>query len=141
MNRFLKVFLIITIIVIALNYQWINRGRERTSLPEYAQRTPIVEAAYNYTSENPELLDYIPCYCNCYRLGHQNVKDCFVKEFKEDGKVIFDEHGSNCGTCYHTVLDSKDLFEQGQSTQEIREFIDNKYSKYGIGTKTPIINN
>jgi len=60
---------------------------------------------------------------------------------KEDDRVIFDEHGSNCGTCYHTVLDSKDLFEQGQSIQQIREFIDNKYSKYGIGTKTPIINN
>jgi len=83
MNRFLKVFLIIAIVVIALNYQWINKGREKTSLPEYAKRTSIIEAAYSYTLENPELLDYIPCYCNCHRSGHQNVKDCFIKEFKE----------------------------------------------------------
>jgi len=138
---FITVSTLVFVSVIAFNFYLISQGRSGNDLPKYAKRTPIVEAAYNYSLENPELLEHIPCYCNCYKLGHKNVRDCFIKEFKEDNKVVFDEHGSNCGTCYYTVLDSKDLFEQGQSPQKIREFIDNKYSKYGIGTNTPQINN
>jgi hypothetical protein len=59
-------------------------------------------------------------------LRHFNY--CFIKEFKKDGTVIFEEHGANCGLCYSTVLESKGLFEEGKSPQEVRDYIDNKYS-------------
>ena len=70
-------------------------------------------------------------------LGHKSVEDCFIKEFKKDDKVTFENHGANCGICYHTVLDSKSLNQEGKSPTEIRDFIENKYSKYGKGTDTP----
>ena len=131
------IFIIGIVAVLGFNYYRLNRGVEANSLPAYAQRNEQVEAAYQYTIENPELLENIPCYCNCYRQGHKSVEDCFVKEFKDDEKVVFDEHGAYCGICYYTVLDSKKLSEEGESPQEIREFIDAKYSQYGLPTNTP----
>ncbi len=123
--------------LLTFSYNWQNKGEDANQLPKYAMRTASVQAAYQYSLDNPELLDHIPCYCNCYNLGHKDVGSCFVKEFKEDGKVVFDEHGANCGICYSTVLDAKNLFEENWSASEIREYIDNKYSGYGQGTKTP----
>lgn len=126
------------VILLGFGYYWQNRGVNGGSLPGYALKTNEVKAAYQYSLEDPEMLDYIPCYCNCYRLGHENVRECFVKEVKDDGKMVFDEHGSNCGICYYTVLESKALLEEGRSIQEIRSYIDNKYSGYGRGTDTPM---
>ena len=120
------------------SYSWRNKGQSASALPQYAIRTANVQAAYQYALDNPELLRHIPCYCGCGRIGHKNVDNCFVKEFKDDGQVVFDEHGSNCGICYSIVLDGKSLSEQGKTIQEIREYIDNKYSDYGQGTETPM---
>ncbi len=104
--------------------------QDKTGLPQYALRNSEVRAAYEYALENPKLLKQIPCNCGCNRLGHQNVEDCFVKEFKNNGKVVFEEHGANCGVCYSTALDSKTLFKEGKSPQEIRDFINKKYSYF-----------
>ena len=114
-----------------------NEGVEASNLPKDALRDPVVREAYEYVVKNPEFLDYIPGYCNCYRLGHKNIKNCFVSKFKSNGNVVFDHHAVDCAICYHTVLDSKKLFQQGKSVQTIRDFIDNKYSRYGTGTSTP----
>ena len=139
MNKYWTIILGLGIIaLLVFSYTWQNKGEDANQLPKYTTRTASVQAAYQYSLDNPELLDHIPCYCNCYRLGHEDVGNCFVKEFKEDGKVVFDEHGANCGICYSTVLDAKNLFEEGKSAKEIREFVDNKYSGYGQGTNTPL---
>lgn len=103
----------------------------REGLPAYAQNNADIQTAYEYALEKPELLEQIPCYCGCSQIGHKNVEDCFVKEFRNDGRVVFDEHGANCGICYSTALDSKALFEKGKSPQEVKNFIDEKYSRYG----------
>lgn len=123
--------------LLTFSYYKRHEGLEPGSLPGYAKRTPRVQAAYEYALHNPELLEYIPCYCNCHRLGHKSVEDCFVKSLKKGGKVVFDDHGSECGICYATVLDSKKLLQEGKSSSEIRDFVDEKYSQYGRGTVTP----
>lgn len=133
-------FLAITLIMgglLASNYYLQNRGADKDDLPKYARRNFEVQAAYKFALSDPQLLSQIPCYCGCYRLGHRNTGDCFIKETKEDGKVVFEEHGANCGMCYSIVLDSKELYEKGKSVQEIRDYIDDKYSSYGQGTDTP----
>ena len=135
---FLPIILIFGALLIS-NYYFQDKDVDRDKLPKYSQRNPEVRAAYEYALSNPEILSNIPCYCGCYRLGHENVGNCFIKEVKEDGKVIFEEHGANCGMCYSIVLDSQELFEEGKSVQEIRNYIDNKYSSYGQGTDTPKI--
>jgi hypothetical protein len=137
-NVYLTIIVVLIISgLLSFSYYLNNKGVEASNLPKEALRDPVVREAYEYVSENPEFLDYIPCYCNCYRLGHKNIKNCFVSKFKSDGNVVFDHHGVDCAICYHTVLDSKKLFQQGKSVQTIRDFIDNKYSQYGMGTSTP----
>jgi len=126
------------VVLLIFSYQWQNKGSDANELPKYALRTAEVRAAYEYALENPGLLENMPCYCDCNGLGHEHVRHCFIKEFKGDGRVVFDEHGANCGICYSTVLDSKTLLEKGETIREIRDFIDNKYSQYGQGTKTPL---
>ena len=79
--------------LLGFSYYLSNKGDEASNLPKDALKDPKIREAYEYVVENPEFLDYIPCYCNCYRLGHKNIKDCFVSEFKSDGKVVFDHHG------------------------------------------------
>ncbi len=139
-NKNLYLIIIVVLIISGLlgfSYYLSNKGVEASNLPKDALRDPVVREAYEYVVENPEFLDYIPCYCNCYSLGHKNIKNCFVSKFKSDGNVVFDHHGVDCAICYHTVLDSKKLFQQGKSVLTIRDFIDNKYSQYGMGTSTP----
>ncbi|RSK28962.1 hypothetical protein EJF36_19910 [Bacillus sp. HMF5848] len=34
--------------------------------------------AYLFAIEHPEVLDYMPCYCGCEEVGHENTTDCFV---------------------------------------------------------------
>ncbi len=123
--------------ILGFSYYLNNEGVEASNLPKDALKDPVVREAYEYVVKNPEFLDYIPCYCNCYRLGHKNIKNCFVSKFKSNGNVVFDHHAVDCAICYHTVLDSKKLFQQGKSVQTIRDFVDNKYSRYGTGTSTP----
>lgn len=137
-NLYLTILIVSVLVVVAnFSYSLVNKKYGKNDLPAYAMRTPQVQAAYNHAVKDQELLVFIPCYCNCYRVGHKHVGECFVKEINRREEVVFDNHGSNCGICYNTILDVKFLEEQGKSTKEIREFIDNKYSRYGSPTNTP----
>lgn len=123
------------VLLLVFAYWFNNRGQSGGKLPAYAQRTERIEEAYRYAVENEEFLSKIPCYCNCGKMGHRSVEDCFISSFKADGKVVFDDHGANCGICYNIVHESMELKEQGKSTQEILKVIDNKYSQYGRSNK------
>jgi hypothetical protein len=83
---------------------------------------PKVREAYLFAQEHGEVLDEVPCFCGCEAVGHQDDLDCF---FKDNGQ--FEKMGLNCGGCVAVALDSKRLFEEGQSTEEIRDFITKKY--------------
>ena len=60
--------------------------------PELQKAPPKVREAYQYALANPELLQRIPCYCGCGSIGHTSNLDCYVKEVKRDGKVVFEDH-------------------------------------------------
>jgi hypothetical protein len=137
----LKIFVLATILTsIFIGGIYFSRFLpKQNKIPDYARRTEEVKLAYEFALSNPEVLTKIPCYCGCDRLGHQSVENCFVKEFKKDGGVVFEKHGAYCGMCYSIVLETKELFEQGKNISEIRQYIDNKYSKYGgQPTNTPL---
>lgn len=94
-NLYLIIFVLLIISgLLGLSYYLNNQGVEASKLPKEALEDPKIREAYEYVVENPEFLDYIPCYCNCYRLGHKNIKGCFVSKFKSDGNVVFDRHGA-----------------------------------------------
>ena len=69
--------------------QTLPRGR----LPEFAS-TADLERLYRYAVEHGDELHYIPCFCGCYRFGHQSNHDCYIKAHNNDGTVTFTSHAA-----------------------------------------------
>ncbi|WP_164491616.1 PCYCGC motif-containing (lipo)protein [Staphylospora marina] len=101
---------------------------------------PWVVQVYQTAAENASLLDHIPCYCGCGQsVGHRSNRDCFVHEIKSDGNIVWDSHGTKCGTCLEIAEEAAALKKQGKSVKEIREYIDQKYKEgYAPPTPTPM---
>lgn len=62
------------------------------------QQPQVVREAYQFALANPDVLDKIPCYCGCGQghgndAPHKSVRDCFVREIKPDGSVVWDDMG------------------------------------------------
>jgi hypothetical protein len=119
--------------------------QERTAsvsqLPSFLDNLdPQIKAAYQIAAANHELLQSIPCYCGCGEsAGHLHNGNCFIKEVKADGSVIWDDHGTRCGTCMEIAVVSAKLKQEGKSVKEIRAFIDNAYKDgYAKPTPTPM---
>lgn len=67
-----------------------------SQLPEQVRRAPpMVQEAYRFAIANPEVLSRLPCYCGCGNIGHKSNLDCFIREFKPDGTIVFDDHAFN----------------------------------------------
>ena len=62
----------------------------RGSLP---RQPPAVQAAYEFAARHPEVLERLPCFCGCERLGHSSNRQCFVSGRRADGRVTWDAHG------------------------------------------------
>ena len=52
-----------------------------------------VRAAYESAARQPEVLEQLPCYCGCRKLGHRSNRDCFVAARDLAGRVTWDAHG------------------------------------------------
>jgi hypothetical protein len=80
--------------------------------------------AYEAAREVPEVLAQLPCYCGCMSgFGHRSNLDCF-----------HDEHGVECSMCQDIALDARDLYNSGMEISSIRQFIKDKYNRYGMVT-------
>ncbi|MBP2241246.1 hypothetical protein J2Z40_001808 [Cytobacillus eiseniae] len=98
-----------------------------------------IQTVYAAVGQYQELLEYIPCYCGCGdSASHKDNYDCFIFENKENGEIVWDDHGTRCGTCLDTAVDSINMYNDGKSMKEIREYIDEKYKEgYAEPTPTP----
>lgn len=87
-----------------------------------------------------DLLKWIPCYCGCGdSAGHSSSVNCFVKEVRPDGSIVWDDHGTRCNVCLEIAAKSISLAQEGHSLQEIREVIDQTYNQgFGKPTDTPM---
>jgi hypothetical protein len=64
-------------------------------LPSFAQQAnPKVQAAYRYAVAQGEILQYIPCFCGCTRIGHRHNGECYVAERLPEGRITFTNHGA-----------------------------------------------
>ncbi|MFE8702105.1 PCYCGC motif-containing (lipo)protein [Cytobacillus sp. FJAT-54145] len=108
------------------------------TLPIFLKDKPEqMQIIYSAAAQHQELLEYIPCYCGCAESGnHQDAYDCFVYANKENGEVVWDDHGTRCGVCLETAAESILQYKDGKSMMEIREYIDEKY-KEGFSEPTP----
>jgi hypothetical protein len=63
-----------------------------SALPAAVQRAPSkVQEAYRFAIANRDTLRYIPCFCGCGEEGHTSNADCYIKEVKSDGSIVFDD--------------------------------------------------
>jgi hypothetical protein len=108
-------------------------------LPDWVRSSPPrVREAYQYAVANPDELSKYPCYCGCGAMGHTSNLSCYVQNIAPDGTITFDNHASGCGICVDITQDVKRLKAQGQSSPQVRAYIDAQYSAFGPGTDTPL---
>lgn len=107
-------------------------------LPSFLQGTDArVAQIYQLAAQHSDMIQHMPCYCGCGQsAGHRSNRDCFIKEIKKDGKIVWDSHAVTCYNCQQIALESIALKKKGKSLLEIRHFIDNKY-KDGFAEPTP----
>ena len=91
----------------------------------------LVQAAYQFAVGNPDVLKNIPCYCGCGGIGHTSNYSCYVAGANADGSTKFDTHALGCSICVDITQDVMRLFREGSSTQDIRGYVDQMYSRYG----------
>ncbi|UOY93279.1 PCYCGC domain-containing protein [Ectobacillus sp. JY-23] len=101
---------------------------------------PEVKAVYKLASAHTDVLQWIPCYCGCgQRAKHENNKDCFIREIRANGEIVWDTHAAHCINCLEIAREASILAEQGKSTLFIRRHIDGKYTNaYAKPTPTPM---
>src|SRR5918993_862296 len=88
------------------------------SLPRVSFDPPrsmaVVQQVYEFAARHPEVLQYVPCYCGCERIGHNGNHDCFIKSRAASGRVSeWDSHGIGCTICIDVARDAMTLFSTG----------------------------
>ena len=108
-------------------------------LPDWVRSAPArVREAYQYAIANPDELAKYPCYCGCGNMGHTSNLSCYIQDIAPDGTITFDGHASGCGICVDIAQDVIRLKGEGQSSLQVRAYIDAQYSPFGPGTDTPL---
>jgi hypothetical protein len=97
----------------------------------------VVQSVYEFAARHPEVLNYVPCYCGCDRLGHRNNENCFVRSRDGNGRVTWEPHGTECTICIDVARDAMLMFNSGASVSQIRAAIDQKWgSRFPSHTPT-----
>lgn len=112
-----------------------------SELPNFLRnQSEDLQLVYEVAAQAEGVLAWMPCYCGCGEsAGHGNNFNCFVKEIREDGAVVWDDHGTRCLACVETAITSIQLKQEGKSLKEIRDVIDEQYKEgYAEPTDTPM---
>ena len=69
-----------------------NGDLSKVVWPDYVLNGgPEVKRLYEFQVTHGELMRYMPCFCGCGgNAGHRSNRDCYVREVKPDGSVVFD---------------------------------------------------
>jgi hypothetical protein len=98
---------------------------------------PVVQQVYEFAARHPEVLQYIPCYCGCERMGHSGNDDCFVRQRAANGRVIeWEAHGMGCAVCLDVGRKAMTMYNQGMKVADIRASIEREYTGH-FPSKTP----
>jgi Protein of unknown function with PCYCGC motif len=62
-------------------------------LPRFASSADT-QRLYRYAVEHGDELQYLPCFCGCYRYGHVSNRDCYIKASNRDGTITFTSHAA-----------------------------------------------
>ena len=109
-------------------------------MPNMVPRPPeAVSAAYEFAARNPDVLEYVPCYCGCESAGHTGNADCFVQSRNQDGSVnSWEPHGMACIVCIDVAQEAMQLHASGGTVGDIRSAVEATYLPRAISqTPTP----
>lgn len=99
-----------------INLPYLTAVQAAQSLPKTVApetfRYKSTAAAYSAAKEIPEVLAQQPCYCECYRMGHRSLLDCFASD-----------HASDCDTCLKEAIFAMQEHRRGKSAAQIRKGI------------------
>ena len=60
-----------------------SEDAEMPPLPLVSNMVPrspeLIREAYTFAAQNPDVLEYVPCFCGCETAGHSGNADCFVR--------------------------------------------------------------
>jgi Protein of unknown function with PCYCGC motif len=73
---------------------------------------PYQAKAYEIAAKIPNVLNQMPCYCYCERLGHKSLHTCFEST-----------HGAHCGICMEEVFFAYEQTKLKKTPAEIRAAI------------------
>nr|WP_106784163.1 PCYCGC motif-containing (lipo)protein [Lysinibacillus timonensis] len=116
--------------------------QEETSSPDVLpsfldDKSEDLHLVYEVAGKSTDILQWVPCYCGCGEsAGHRSNLNCFVAETREDGSIVWDDHGTRCQVCVDTVVQTIQAVQDGKSIQEIRQMIDTQYGN-GYAEPTP----
>lgn len=90
----------------------------------------VISEVYEYAARNPDVLEFVPCFCGCETAGHRANAHCFVKSRNDDGTVKeWEQHGMGCAVCIDVARDSMQLQASGASVSDVRSAIEAKYAE------------
>ncbi|MER2088260.1 MAG: PCYCGC motif-containing (lipo)protein [Sporosarcina sp.] len=110
-------------------------------LPSFLDdKSEDMRLVYQMAGTATDVIKWMPCYCGCGEsAGHGSNLNCFIDEIREDGSVVWDDHGTRCQVCLDIAVQSVMMKQEGKSLKEIREFVDEKYKEgYAEPTDTPM---
>jgi hypothetical protein len=55
---------------------------------------PEIGRLYRFAVDRPDVLQYMPCFCGCGRLGHRDNRHCYVKAEHPDGTITYTSHAA-----------------------------------------------
>ncbi len=116
-----KTYLSLIFVILALATIFFLVGFNDDNLIPLQAKGEIKEA-YLFALEHGDILEQVPCYCGCYRSGHQHNRHCF---YDDNGQL--DNHGLNCGVCVDIALTTKEMYSEGLTIEEIGEYLSDKY--------------
>ncbi len=107
-------------------------------LPSFLEdKQENIRLVYQVAGQSTEILEWMPCYCGCGESsGHKSNLNCFIQEKREDGSIVWDDHGTRCLVCLEIAVQSAKMHQDGKSLKEIRQVIDETY-KEGYAKPTP----
>ena len=94
---------------------------------------------YQGAATHYDAFSHIPCYCGCalYATAHTSLADCFIKEVRSDGQIVFTDHSLTCDLCQQAAQMTVDGLAQGKAVRDIRAEVHAKLNYTGIWTDTP----
>jgi len=72
-------------------------------------QNPYQKRAYEVAATIPDVLNQMPCYCYCERIGHKSLHTCFETP-----------HGAHCGICMKEAFYAYQQNQLKKSPTEIR---------------------